>query len=206
MCFCTIFSISLPGRGRREIGRQLVMLFRLPDLGIGTRFARDHAFGKIPYSIEVLTVVMEHNSMELCSMTTVSVHIPDVRLTEIRDATTTDEQMVTLAWYIKNGWPEDRRNVPEEIREYFDMGDTLGIEEGVLMKGERMIIPHKLGADMKERLHSAHLGYESMMRRARTQYIGLEWLGKLSKQPITAQAVRKISQRTVKKHSSNMTT
>ena len=115
---------------RREIGRQLVMLFRLPDLGIGTRFARDHAFGKIPYSIEVLTV----------SMTTVSVHIPDVRLTEIRDATTTDEQMVTLAWYIKNGWPEDRRNVPEEIREYFDMGDTLGIEEGVLMKGERMII------------------------------------------------------------------
>ena len=100
-------------------------------------------------------------------MTTVSVHIPDVRLTEIRDATTTDQQMVTLAWYIKNGWPEDRRNVPEEIREYFDMGDTLGIEEGVLMKGERMIIPHKLRADMKERLHSAHLGYESMMRRAR---------------------------------------
>ena len=42
------------------------------------------------------------------------------------------------------------------------MGDTLGIEEGVLMKGERMIIPHKLRADMKEHLHSAHLGYESV--------------------------------------------
>ena len=42
---------------------------------------------------------------------------------------------------------------------YFDVRDTLTTCDGIILKGERHLV--------KERLHSAHLGYDSMMRRAR---------------------------------------
>ena len=39
--------------------------------------------------------------------------------------------------------------------------------DGIILKGESILIPKAFRKDMKERLHMAHLGYDSMMRRAR---------------------------------------
>lgn len=47
------------------------------------------------------------------------------------------------------------------------MRDELGVVDGVIVKGEAIFIPKMLRAEMKSRLHSSHLGYDSMMRRAR---------------------------------------
>lgn len=37
----------------------------------------------------------------------------------------------------------------------------------IVVKGEAIEIPKSLRRDVKHRLHSAHLGYDSMIRRAR---------------------------------------
>ena len=50
---------------------------------------------------------------------------------------------------------------------YFEWRDELSIQEGIIVKGEAILIPKSLRSDMKTRLHSAHMGYDSMMRRAR---------------------------------------
>ena len=50
---------------------------------------------------------------------------------------------------------------------YFDYRDTLGYENGLILKAERVVIPKVLRPDMMRCLHAAHLGYESMLRRAR---------------------------------------
>ena len=47
------------------------------------------------------------------------------------------------------------------------MRDSLSIVDGILVKGEAIVIPSELRASIKKRLHSAHLGCESMKRRAR---------------------------------------
>ena len=47
------------------------------------------------------------------------------------------------------------------------MRDELSVVDGVIVKGEANFIPKMLRAEMKSRLHSLHLGYDSMMRRAR---------------------------------------
>ena len=96
-----------------------------------------------------------------------SVKIPDQRMNEIREATARDHTMLTLTEYIVNGWPDTKQEVPAEIRPYFDVRDTLSQENGVILKGERIVIPSELRTDMKKRLHAAHLGDDSMMRRAR---------------------------------------
>ena len=96
-------------------------------------------------------------------------HIPifDMRLDKLRCATEKDDVMQILASTIDNGWPEKAEDVDSCIKMYFDVRDTLTICDGIILKGKRVVIPRSMRHLVKERLHSAHLGYDSMMRRAR---------------------------------------
>lgn len=96
-----------------------------------------------------------------------SLHIPDQRLEAVRQATSGDHQSAILIQYIQEGWPDHRYEVPEEIKEYFDIRDTLTFDEGIIYKGERLVIPRDLRSDIKARLHASHYGADGMMRRAR---------------------------------------
>ena len=96
-----------------------------------------------------------------------AINIPDHRMEEIRQATAQDSQFQVLCKYIMEGWPEVRQEIPEELKQYFDIRDTLTVEDGIVYKGERIVVPVKLRPEIKKRLHAAHLGLESMMRRAR---------------------------------------
>ena len=49
--------------------------------------------------------------------------------------------------------------------------ETLGHNYDIILKGEGIVILC-LYSDMKKRIHSAHLGYDSMMRRARGGIFG----------------------------------
>jgi hypothetical protein len=68
---------------------------------------------------------------------------------------------------ILNGWPEDKDRVPNSALPFFDMRDELSVVDGVIVKGEAIFYPKILRAELKSRLHSSHLGYDSMMRSAR---------------------------------------
>ena len=95
--------------------------------------------------------------------------IPDKRLDEIREATLPDTSLQTVIKLVLDGWPQDKHNIniPSQALPYFDMRDSLSIVDGILVKGEAIVIPSELRASIKKRLHSAHLGCESMKRRAR---------------------------------------
>ena len=95
--------------------------------------------------------------------------IPDKRLDEIREATLRDTSLQTVIKLVLDGWPQDKHNIniPSQALPYFDMRDSLSIVDDILVKGEAIVIPSELRASIKKRLHSAHLGCESMKRRAR---------------------------------------
>ena len=92
-------------------------------------------------------------------------NVPDKRLEEIRNAMEKDECMVELINNIRNGWPGTKSEVAESQRPYYDYRDELSIENGIVLKGEAILVPKSLRAEMKERAHTSHLGYDSMMRR-----------------------------------------
>ncbi|KAI8728954.1 hypothetical protein BgiBS90_037934 [Biomphalaria glabrata] len=66
-----------------------------------------------------------------------------------------------------NGWPQRKQDLDNMIRPYFDFDDTLGLSNGVILKGERVVIPFSMRQEMKKNLHTAHIAYDGMMRRAR---------------------------------------
>ncbi len=61
----------------------------------------------------------------------------------------------------------DKRNVPNEIVHYYSFQDELTVHDGVVIKGERVVIPDALRSDMIHRVHSAHLGIEEEQGTAR---------------------------------------
>ena len=91
----------------------------------------------------------------------------DERINEVREATVEDKSMQKLLRIIRDGWPDNKNEVPSELKPYFDVRDSLSHQDGVILKGERIVIPKSLRDITKKRLHSAHLGYNSMMRCTR---------------------------------------
>ena len=89
------------------------------------------------------------------------------RLREIQQATEDDENLQALKAIILRGWPDDRSQLPEQTTPYFSMRDELSLHDGVIFRGQRIVVPVSLRKDMKQKLHASHLGTESCLRRAR---------------------------------------
>ncbi|XP_029182414.2 uncharacterized protein K02A2.6-like [Acropora millepora] len=93
--------------------------------------------------------------------------VSSARLRKIQQATESDETLRALKDVILRGWPEERSQTPTQVTPYFSMRDELSIQDGVIFRGQRMVIPSSLRRDMKQKLHASHLGVESCLRRAR---------------------------------------
>lgn len=89
------------------------------------------------------------------------------RLAMLKAHTESDETLQTLKHVIQRGWPETRDETPTSIHAYFSMRDELAVHDGLVFRGERVVIPDGMRKLTKECLHSSHLGVESVLRRAR---------------------------------------
>ena len=94
-------------------------------------------------------------------------HMSDRRLEEIRRATAADRVLMDLGDTIMRGWPSERLSIPEHLRPYMHFKDELAVHDGIIMKGDRVVIPTSLRMDMKQKLHTGHLGVNSCLRRAK---------------------------------------
>ena len=69
---------------------------------------------------------------------------PCLQLTEIRKATEEDETLHKLMIYIKRGWPTQHKDVEENVRIYYDFKEELICDDGIIIKGDKLVVPRKL--------------------------------------------------------------
>ena len=93
--------------------------------------------------------------------------ISDQRLQEIRRDTDKDKTLQILKSVILQGWPAERKDVPVQVTPYFSVRDELSVQDGLVFRSERVVAPHALRQDIKQRIHSSHMGTEFCLRRAR---------------------------------------
>ena len=93
--------------------------------------------------------------------------IPEKRLDDIREVTSSDAGPQSVMKLVLDGCPADKHGIPVCALPYFDVCDCLSVMDGILVKGEAVVIPTALRPSVKRRLHSAQLGRDSMLRRAR---------------------------------------
>ena len=89
------------------------------------------------------------------------------RLTRISYASADDPVLQVLRETIQQGWPEHKSRVPPCIRAYYDFRDELTIQDQLVFKGPRIVIPAVLRKEMMSMIHASHIGIESSIRMAR---------------------------------------
>ena len=93
----------------------------------------------------------------------------DDQLQEIREATKADQEMKHLLYYISEGWPQKKSELPINLRPYWNYRDELTQENGVIFKSYKVLIPDQLRASYKEKIHEHHQGIERSVAKAQEQ-------------------------------------
>ena len=75
--------------------------------------------------------------------------------------------MCALKDIIMSGWPKEQTNCSECVQPYWNYRDEMTVQNGLILKGTRIVIPKKMKLNILERLHIGHLGQEKCKRRAR---------------------------------------
>ena len=84
----------------------------------------------------------------------------------IQVATAADGPLQELSLIIEDGPPARRNQMPPSIRDYFPFVETLSNIDGVICRGDRIIIPTSLRPTCLNALHAAHQGVSRMTARA----------------------------------------
>jgi len=94
-------------------------------------------------------------------------HLPatEKKVTEIRKAQEEDPVCQQVKTFCQNGWPESVK-LQQQLRPYAAVKFELSIASGLLLRGNRIVVPSKLQTDMIEKLHAGHQGLSKCQRRA----------------------------------------
>ncbi|RXN21973.1 Transposon Ty3-G Gag-Pol poly [Labeo rohita] len=94
-------------------------------------------------------------------------HISSSRLNELQTHTAQDPVLQRLCNILKSGWPSSQSKLPVEIRKYFPFRDELTVDEDIIMKGQKVVVPESLRSEYVTIIHRGHPGLEATKRRAR---------------------------------------
>ena len=65
------------------------------------------------------------------------------------------------------GWPDKRKNCPYELHEYWNFRCDLVLDDGLILKGNRIVVPTSLRDKVLKAIHTAHQGQVKSIRLAR---------------------------------------
>ncbi|UYV69327.1 K02A2.6-like, partial [Cordylochernes scorpioides] len=120
----------------------------------------------------------------------------DVMLTKIFEAQQEDTTLKAVVNYLEKGWP-DKKKMSQALLSYWHVKDELGVQNGLLMRSCRLVIPASMKLEILEKLHAGHFGITKTRLRARETV----WWPGISEE--IAETVRKCSvciQEAVSKH------
>ena len=93
--------------------------------------------------------------------------VSDAKLEAIRQATANDPVMIKLQETLKLGWPANRSQAPNELKPYWTFREELSEPHGIILKGEKIVIPKALRKEMLAKIHTSHLGMVKCKQRAK---------------------------------------
>ena len=85
----------------------------------------------------------------------------------IHEETSKDPTLTLLRHYIHMGWPVDHRILPQELHTFWNYREDLSMENRLITKGARLLIPSTLRRKVLEKIHDRYLGIEKCMLKAR---------------------------------------
>ena len=95
------------------------------------------------------------------------IHFGASKIQELKDKTAQDRTLTDLRDVIVTGWPGSRKGLPTSLRPFWSCRDELSVEDSLVLKGERVVIPEAMRDEILERIHEGHQGHTKCKLRAR---------------------------------------
>ena len=86
---------------------------------------------------------------------------------QTRQETSKDATLQLLTKYIRNGWSTDQKKLPNELYPYWNYHDELSMEDGILLKSYRILIPYTLQIEMLDLIHEVQQVIEKCLLHSR---------------------------------------
>jgi hypothetical protein len=96
-----------------------------------------------------------------------AVHFASGKLEMLQQETKNDELLSSLTRIIVDGWPEEARDLPKPLRQFWSSKESLSVDNGLVLRGESIFIPKKLQQDTLDKIHYAHQGIAKCQLRAK---------------------------------------
>ncbi|XP_041439819.1 uncharacterized protein K02A2.6-like [Xenopus laevis] len=97
----------------------------------------------------------------------IALALPQHLLQKLKDATESDVELSALKQMHSNGWPNRKRSADIVVQPYWPLRHEIHIDDGLVMIGDKFIIPKSCRPHMIERLHVAHQGIQRSKAQAR---------------------------------------
>jgi len=88
------------------------------------------------------------------------------RIEQIKESQQKDRGFVQIMSYCQSQWP-DKASLSSNIQPYYSVRAELSVENGLLMRGCRIVIPPELQREILNKIHEGHLGITKCRARAR---------------------------------------
>ena len=93
---------------------------------------------------------------------------------KLKDSIQRDHILGTVYQLTQQGWPQQQRHIPCLARRYWDFRDELSTDDGLLLKGPRLVLPRELQEEYLHRLHEGHISVNKVQENAREH---MYWIG-----------------------------
>ncbi|KAJ1206389.1 hypothetical protein NDU88_001794 [Pleurodeles waltl] len=134
----------------------------------GGRNIRADCLSRFPSQISSTTDEMVDD--ECCMIATVEVdHVCVCSETEWKEKLAGDNDLCAVMRFIAEGWPYER-DLTMAIQPFWKISDELTIEEGILLRNDKIIPPEELRSSIVNKAHEGHLGTTMTKRRIQDSF------------------------------------
>lgn len=139
-------------------------------------FTVNYIPGKNNYVADALSRVPQENSDSHFELFAVSLDqnslnskVP-VTLSELKIETQNDDALQILIPFISQGWPSKIDLLPTPIRRFWNVRTELSFIDGVILRGDKYVIPAALQDRLVKFAHEGHMGISKCKTRLREYY------------------------------------
>ena len=97
---------------------------------------------------------------------TSSLPISEQKLLQFKTEIANDQTLQLVKSYVLNGWPKLRHQVHPVVQPFYNVRHDLSCLHDLVLKGKRIIVPSSMRKEMKDLLHTGHVGIERCKRHA----------------------------------------
>ena len=152
-----------------RIQRLIVRSFPYQSFNVHYRKGKDIPLADALSRVSPTPVEEDGIQLPIVAVNLITSNIP-VSSTEIElihEESSKDPTLNLLRHYIHMGWPIDHRMLRHKLHTFWDYREDLSMENGLITKGTRLVIPSTLRRKVLEQIHEGHLGIEKCMLKAR---------------------------------------